>query len=372
MRLLDRYLLRELLVPLGYCLGGFLIFWISFDLFSNLSKFQEAKLTVPETIRFYGLRMPDLLVLVLPVALLLALLYAITNHARHHELIAIRAAGVNLWRLSAAYLGVGLAFAGILFWLNERWVPNANEATEQILNSHQTGNTNLLTYPWKSNVHFRNARDERIWNIAAYNLETGEMRDIHLESKGTNGASDLLIAKRAVRTNEVWTFFDVHTFHYTTGSGLDPEQLRTNELSRPDLSDSPSDIRVAIKFSKLNAIEASKRPQLALSEIQYLRAHLPLSQRDRFLLETQYQARLAMPWTCLVVVLIAIPFGAASGRRNVFVGVASSIFICFAFFILSRFGLALGTGGYVPSWIAAWGPNLFFGAVGAVLIQTAK
>ena len=32
MRLLDRYLLRELLVPLGYCLGGFLIFWISFDL----------------------------------------------------------------------------------------------------------------------------------------------------------------------------------------------------------------------------------------------------------------------------------------------------------------------------------------------------
>ena len=28
-RLLDRYLLRELLIPLGYCLSGFLIFWIS-------------------------------------------------------------------------------------------------------------------------------------------------------------------------------------------------------------------------------------------------------------------------------------------------------------------------------------------------------
>ena len=31
MRLLDRYLLRELLVPFGYCLSGFIIFWISFD-----------------------------------------------------------------------------------------------------------------------------------------------------------------------------------------------------------------------------------------------------------------------------------------------------------------------------------------------------
>ena len=35
MRLLDRYLFRELLTPLAYCLGGFLIFWMSYDLFSD-------------------------------------------------------------------------------------------------------------------------------------------------------------------------------------------------------------------------------------------------------------------------------------------------------------------------------------------------
>ena len=44
MRLLDRYLLRELLVPLGYCLAGFLMFWIPFDLFNELNGFQEKKL----------------------------------------------------------------------------------------------------------------------------------------------------------------------------------------------------------------------------------------------------------------------------------------------------------------------------------------
>ena len=48
MRLLDRYLLRELLVPLGYCLGGFLIFWISFDLLTELSGFQEQNLTAAD------------------------------------------------------------------------------------------------------------------------------------------------------------------------------------------------------------------------------------------------------------------------------------------------------------------------------------
>jgi lipopolysaccharide export system permease protein len=49
------------------------------------------------------------------------------------------------------------------------------------------------------------------------------------------------------------------------------------------------------------------------------------------------------------------------------VGVASSVFICFTFFILLQLGLALGTGGYLPPWFAAWFPNLAFGLTGAWL-----
>jgi lipopolysaccharide export LptBFGC system permease protein LptF len=70
-----------------------------------------------------------------------------------------------------------------------------------------------------------------------------------------------------------------------------------------------------------------------------------------------------------VVVLIAIPFGAASGRRNLFVGVAGSIFICFGYFVIQSVSLALGSApnGHLPAWLAAWLPNIFFGATGLVL-----
>ena len=44
----------------------------------------------------------------LPIALLLALLYALTNHARHNEITAMRAAGVSLWRLCVPYFVIGL------------------------------------------------------------------------------------------------------------------------------------------------------------------------------------------------------------------------------------------------------------------------
>src|SRR5258707_3323171 len=134
MRLLDRYLLRELLIPLAYCLCGFLIFWVFSDLFSQMAEFQRKKLVAHDIIAYYLVSTPEFLVVVVPIALLLALLYALTNHARHHEITAIRAAGVSLWRLCLPYLAVGFVASLALFALNELWVPQSVAAAEQILN----------------------------------------------------------------------------------------------------------------------------------------------------------------------------------------------------------------------------------------------
>jgi lipopolysaccharide export LptBFGC system permease protein LptF len=57
-------------------------------------------MTAGEIAQYYVVRTPELLVTVLPIALLLALLYALTNHGRHNELIAMRAAGLSLGRIS--------------------------------------------------------------------------------------------------------------------------------------------------------------------------------------------------------------------------------------------------------------------------------
>src|SRR5438270_12744927 len=130
MRLLDRYLLRELLAPLGYCLCGFLIFWVFSDLFSTLTEFQKKKLLPWDIAEYYLVSTPEFLVVVVPIALLLALLYALTNHARHHEITAMRAAGISLWRLCLPYWAVGLTATGLLYLMNEYWAPGASDAAE--------------------------------------------------------------------------------------------------------------------------------------------------------------------------------------------------------------------------------------------------
>jgi lipopolysaccharide export LptBFGC system permease protein LptF len=73
-----------------------------------------------------------------------------------------------------------------------------------------------------------------------------------------------------------------------------------------------------------------------------------------------------------VVVQVAIPIGAPSGRLNVFFGVAGSIFIGFTYFILQKFSLGLGMNGQLPGWLAAWLPNLLFAGAGLVLTARTK
>jgi len=46
------------------------------------------------------------------------------------------------------------------------------------------------------------------------------------------------------------------------------------------------------------------------------------------------------------------------------VGVASSLVICFSYFVLQQLVLALGTRGVLSPWLGAWAPNLVFALTG--------
>ena len=369
MRLLDRYLLRELLVPLVYCLSGFLLLWIVADLCGELHDLQAHRLSAVEVAQFYLVQVPGFLVFLLPITLLLALLYTLTNHARHHEITAIRAAGVSLWRLCVPYLAVGLLCGAVVFALNELWVPDSDTAAQQIRNRYVLSSSAVLGRKQIPKLGFTNFRDRRIWEIGLYNLETSEMLRPVVTSTQPDGSSLQLHAERAVRVGGVWTFYQASEYKLLAQTGALPVLLfQTNLLKMPAFSETPEQIKSALRIRNslgTTSFRDIKKADVPIKELlNYLRLNPNPLPSESAWLYTKLYGRLATPWVCLVVVLIAIPFGAASGRRNVFVGVASSIVICFAFVILQQFCLALGSGGYLPAWLAGWLPNLAFGLAG--------
>lgn len=486
MRLIDRYLLRELLLPLGICLGGFLLFWIAFDLFSELSNFQQQRAGFVDIARLYWVRLPQLLLTILPVGLLLALLYALTQHARYHELTAIQAAGVSIWRICLPYYLVGLLFSGLLFVINEVLAPDAREKEDVLRASWSDPGQAERSRSWRWNVSFFNHADVRSWSLGGLNLETGELRQprvsfflppdsrqemvadrgrwngpfgpngswiltnafdlvyrsandtnparrhrpmqvltaaemgsdptvmtnwpfarvepvtnglayftLHLDGgskapsweieqfrtgnaeilgiKGRapleSGARRIIMAESGNWTNGEWHFVNAREYLYRSASDVYPLQIESAELAVPELNESPEIIRSEVRVTGLlRQSRLLKKPELAAHEIRdFQRLHPGMRRGDWAILETQLQAHLAAPWTCLVVTFIAVPFAAPSGRRNLFYGVAGSIALAFSYFVLQRLGFAIGQRDLVAPWLAAWLPNLFFGFLGLAL-----
>lgn len=370
MRLLDRYLLRELMVPLPYCLGGFLVFFISSDLISELDDFREDRMRVMDVVEYYVTRLPEYLVLLLPIVLLLALLYAMTTHSRHQEYTAMRAAGISLWRFCAPYFAVGLLLSALVFGLSERVVPWTKEHAESIRHRHLLDRDEVQGR-WQKRLELRNEREGRTWLIQAFNLDTGMMLGPHVEWTRSDGSRAVIAAERAEFVDGCWVFSEGRLIDDDPESKTPVRRFET--LREETLTETPEAIRSEYQVSRMESVRQARKVSLTLAEIRnYKYLHPELTERERALLDTQMHARLAHPWTCLVVVMIAVPFGVISGRRNAFVGVASSIFICVGYFFFQTLTMGLGTGQHLEPVFAGWLPNGVFGALGALLAARAR
>jgi lipopolysaccharide export LptBFGC system permease protein LptF len=485
MRLLDRYLLRELLTWLGFCLVGLIVFCIAFDLISGLNRIQEHQLLPGDVLELYLVKLPGLLVFILPITLLLSLLCALTNHTRHHEITAMRAAGVGLWRLCMPYMVVGFLLSLIVLALNETFVPDSEAKMAQIMDRRMRQNAARPDAAVQPTLGFPNSRDHRTWVWDSFNSKTGVMTNPKVDWV-ENGAQWTLFARYAEQVNGIWTFYGglyfstndlinldslaarlkhptnilsqfvadqlssntqtllarctigtncivatnvelrralVNDLNHVIREGplyqparfdgvkLPPQVLEsaeynrrsadlmmfnrallteawpqefsrnsmnavvvskagsfpryTNVMAMPQFTETPHDFAIEAKFNqRFQALAAESAGVPIIEIVDYLKLHPNLGQKNKRWLLTQLHGRIASPWSCLVVVFIAIPFGAASGRRNIFAGVAGSIVVCFAYFILLKVGLWLGTGGVLPPWMAAWLPNAVFGITG--------
>jgi lipopolysaccharide export system permease protein len=371
MRLLDRYLLREFLFWLVVLFGAFLVVWIAFDLSFRLHQLQEYHLRGKDVLEYYIFEIPEFIPIALPVSLLLALLTVVTNHARHNEITAMRAAGISLVRVCMPYVLAGFFLSVALLAFNEYFAPSAADKADEVLQKRVQRQSQAERHQVQKLLFINSSVGGigRVWIAPVYNTATFQMTRPEV-TWPTNSSSRLqLSATAAVWTNGVWLF---------TGDVIeslgDIRILKTNALAMPQFTETPEEIQSEITVNKYRStFTKTRRADIPLADIvNYLRLNPHPDRKMRNWLFTKLHGRFAGPFACLVVVFVAIPFAAASGRRNVFVGVAASIFIFFAYFVLQQVGLTFGETGWMPSWLGAWFPNLFFGIGGLILMARVR
>ena len=358
--LLDRYVLRNFLLPFVYCFLGFLSIWFIFDLSDNFSDFVEAKASLARVGYFYATQFPEIAVVSLPVGLLLALLYSLSRMSRSNEIIAMLTAGRSIVRLLIPIFCVGLCATAASMALNYKLAPRSERLKKEILDQlNRAKNRDSAV----TGQVFRNRAAFRTWYVQRMNRKTKMLEGVHVIQQ--DPAGDILTkyyARRATFNSATgaWNFERGKTVHFDADGNITKEDLWLDgKLQMDGWSETPW----RIASSNLDAQSLSV-PELR--EYLAYNADFPTAQLAPY--RTHFQYRWSLPWSCFVVVFIASPLGIVFSRRGVLAGVAWSIFIFFGMVFLTNFFLALGKGGRVSAVIAAWTPNAFFAAIGLVLI----
>lgn len=358
MRILDRYILKNFLVPFLYCLLGFVAIWLVSDTAEHINDFMSPKSSAHLVLLYYKTQLPQIIVLILPVALLLSLLFSLGKMSRANEIISMLAAGKSLWRITVPFVFVGIAVACGSFALNRKLAPQADLEKKRIMDRISSGED------WHSFLVgelFRNRTDFRTWYVQTIFLKRNEIDGLHItqqDAKGNIRRKYYAAAATYETRDKSWNFTAGKTVDFDIdGNQTGEEQWQTKKIL--GWSETPWRIMSA-------SMEAQN---LSLTELrQYLRINSDFTAAQLAPYRTHYHYRWAVPATCLVVIFIAVPLGIVYSRRGVLAGVAGSIFIFFAMIFLDKLFLALGKGDRIPAQVAAWGPNAIFAIVGFFLL----
>lgn len=359
MRLLDRYILRNFLQPFVYCILGFLAIWLIFDISDNSSTIFDERAPLGLVLRFYWTQIPQVLVILLPVSLLLALLFSLGRMSRSNEIVSMLTAGVSVPRLILPLLIVGLLTTGVTFALNYSLAAHAELARKNFLDQVRRGGTRDIVIAGQV---FRNRTDNRTWYISRFRPNSNDFSGVQIiqqdaeENIVRNYMATEAYYDPATRT---WRLDRAKVVNYDAAGNITDEKM-VRSMTISDWSETP------YRLSSANV-----RPEfLGISELQtYLHFNADFPQTLLAPFRTQLQHRWALPWTCLVVAIMAAPLGIGFSRRGILASVAVAIGLVFTMNFLTHLFLALGEGDRVSPVTAAWAPNLIFLAIGLYLLR---
>ena len=84
------------------------------------------------------------------------------------------------------------------------------------------------------------------------------------------------------------------------------------------------------------------------------------------------QRKIAFPFVTVIMTLLAVPFAVTTGRRGALYGIGIGIVMAIGYWIALSVFAALGSGGAMSPMLAAWAPNILFGAAAAVMLLTVR
>ncbi|MGJ8653152.1 MAG: LptF/LptG family permease [Opitutaceae bacterium] len=370
MSIIDRYVLKEWAVGFALTLGVIVGILILQNMYDSLPDLLDYKASVGEICFYYLLALPTYLPAILPIAFLVSLLFSLGSLHRNNEVIAMRAAGTSLWRISRSLWGAGLALSFGLLYLTASVVPKSVEQARIFIDNLEfaaedeqgTDNSVGLIY----NLGFDNRKDGRLWFMNRFSERAWLGMGVNVHTREKDGSETSRISAREAyydNTRGFWVFLDGRELLLDPETGDPLRALPFKEKTFEDFDEDP-DLMLALH---------KKPKELSLFELRRIIEMVPPEENPKVhAYLVRYFSLLAVPFSCLVIVGIAVPFAVTGVRTSPMIGVSKCMGFFVAFYVLATVAAILGERQLIPAMLAAWLPNVVMLGVAVQLFRTAR
>jgi len=378
---IDRYIARQFVLTFFFGILAFITIYLAVDLMEHLNVFLDRNIATEIIIRFYLYSIPDILHLVVPIAVLLSSLFTIGRLDTSNELTAIRSSGRSMRRITVPLFTIAMLITGGMLYFDGWVVPSANKLRFGIDRQYMGGSLAASYVSGQRNLYLRvSPRVNLLMDF--FDPARGEATLVTIERFDTTAP---LVTTRVVRASESETRIvpdttpgvriveriDARRMSYDSARKawilhdgiarnlIDPESFTTETFAQRDAPPLP------ITPGELN-LSQQKFQELTIEEMDDRIEQERMGGRDVNKLLVDFYARFSFPFAAIIVVFFGIPFSSAQRKSGAAVQVAITALVSALYLVLTEVSKAFTYQGDLPPLVTAWLANALFLVVGLV------
>lgn len=361
MKIVHRYIFRELLGPMVFGMAAFVSILVAGRPLQDMMKLAFQGVDGGLLIRLFLLMLPPLVVLTLPMSMLLATLLGFGRMSGDSETVAMYAGGMSLYRAAAPVVFLALVVMVLTITLNEKVTPwsidAASRLRDQIEGQVKEQKQMELRLP-----QYTGDKVVGIVRADRFIPRTGVLQNAYVIESHNGVPARVMWAREVLhKTENKWQMRD--GWGQEVGPGA-----RNGALVKFD----SWDITIQQPPAEIQA-EGKKADQLSMAQLRRRIASLVRQGRgaETGEFEVAWWNRLAMPFASVVFALVGLPLGLRPQRTSGGLGLGLSIVIIFLYWVVWYYTGNLGAKGVLPPFVASWMANFLGIGIGVALLARA-
>lgn len=353
---LDRYVFSEFAKILLATALGFPLLLIIIDLTDHIDSYLADHLSPGRIALSYLFGLPESMFLVLPAAVLFATVFSIGSLTRHSEVAAAKASGISFFRLIAPVFAGAVISTAVGLLIGEI-APHASKRKLELLEQNTLSGAS-------ERYNFAFAGDAgRVYKVGALHVNSSSIDGLVIErrGKGADYPSYVILGTNAVYSRARGWSIRRGAMHIIPDS-LSSVTFTFDSLTDRRFRERPGDLTASPKAPA----------EMDYRELGRFISALERSGSDVNGLRVERMLKIAIPVTCIVILLFGAPLATSTQRGGAAYGIGISLATTVVFLMLIQLMKAFGAKGFMPPELAAWMPSIVFTIAGVILMKRVR